>query len=79
MLFISGSGAVHSDGYFYYGFNLAIEMLFISGARGGDEHLSNLRFNLAIEMLFISGTPAVSITAGDGGFNLAIEMLFISG
>ena len=62
-------------------FNLAIEMLFISGLANGYPNVSPHRsFNLAIEMLFISGdgdwrTAAVSLSC----FNLAIEMLFISG
>ena len=61
-------------------FNLAIEMLFISGWRRTERFTTFYsRFNLAIEMLFISGW----IWRGCGlplmCFNLAIEMLFISG
>ena len=37
------------------GFNLAIEMLFISGQQPNAPHSRHPRFNLAIEMLFISG------------------------
>ena len=64
-----------------YGFNLAIEMLVISGnVRNPDSSVGLGRFNLAIEMLIISGQymPAFP-QAGNLRFNLAIEMLIISG
>ena len=62
------------------GFNLAIEMLVISGPICAASRLYLLSFNLAIEMLVISGLfrrnhTKVRITR----FNLAIEMLVISG
>ena len=62
-------------------FNLAIEMLFISGATAR-LRIPNypLCFNLVIEMLFISGLENdIGRQATISGFNLAIEMLFISG
>ena len=63
-------------------FNLAIEMLFISGLLCWERHrhCHRHRFNLAIEMLFISGRWPLNTMQGRlPGFNLAIEMLFISG
>ena len=60
-------------------FNLAIEILVISGSLTSPESREPcLRFNLAIEMLIISGY-SVSTEASAFGFNLAIEMLIISG
>ena len=43
-------------------FNLAIEMLFISGWCLPGIPLNGKRFNLAIEMLFISGPSAIACT-----------------
>ena len=62
-------------------FNLAIEMLFISGTLFSTYRIgSTNRFNLAIEMLFISGEYAINTRSEQHCcFNLAIEMLFISG
>ena len=61
-------------------FNLAIEMLVISGENGGGEPLCRfLCFNLAIEMLIISGSKDSLLYLLSNGFNLAIEMLVISG
>ena len=63
-------------------FNLAIEMLIISGARLLVCQAVQLlhRFNLAIEMLIISGLQAdAKFRAAEARFNLAIEMLIISG
>ena len=63
------------------GFNLAIEMLVISGFNRLNGISGFLfRFNLAIEMLVISGSMS-PINSKDASpcFNLAIEMLVISG
>ena len=61
-------------------FNLAIEMLVISGSGCSGSYRGYSRFNLAIEMLVISGeTGPFSATRCIACFNLAIEMLVISG
>ena len=65
----------------YLSFNLAIEMLVISGWRSQtEEQRLHYRFNLAIEMLVISGIDSACWPARQfQSFNLAIEMLVISG
>ena len=62
-------------------FNLAIEMLIISGSAVRILNPNLIRcFNLAIEMLIISGTADAHAEMDvSSGFNLAIEMLIISG
>ena len=60
-------------------FNLAIEMLVISGTDGTAHRRLQPCFNLAIEMLVISGEEAGLVTRQLFSFNLAIEMLVISG
>ena len=62
------------------GFNLAIEMLVISGAMPLSRSTAATGgFNLAIEMLVISGEGASQAIPRSVCFNLAIEMLVISG
>ena len=65
----------------YACFNLAIEMLVISGHQlRNSAELTPMSFNLAIEMLVISGhRGGNSRKCLHGSFNLAIEMLVISG
>ena len=67
MLFISGNFDV-CELEFAVGFNLAIEMLFISGACSNRKPNSFCRFNLAIEMLFISGTVKFCPPVAEVGF-----------
>ena len=62
------------------GFNLAIEILVISGrCRFGKLPSVFQRFNLAIEILVISGFAWVASASARDSFNLAIEILVISG
>ena len=60
-------------------FNLAIEMLVISGSGHRLTRTQSHGFNLAIEMLVISGERKPSTESLFICFNLAIEMLVISG
>ena len=63
-----------------YRFNLAIEMLIISGTTEPSVTKSKgTGFNLAIEMLIISGRNRRMSRRKSVCFNLAIEMLIISG
>ena len=68
---------------FSSGFNLAIEMLFMSGNMSARTSLNAFCFNLAIERLFrsgLAGAPAHLLADSNFmGFNLAIERLFRSG
>ena len=56
MLFISGAATEPEAFQAFLGFNLVIEMLFISGARRCRVRCGLRSFNLVIEMLFISGS-----------------------
>ena len=63
-----------------YGFNLGIEMLFVSSLRWKNwAEPIGYSFNLGIEMLFVSSLLRQRTSEMGGGcFNLGIEMLFVS-
>ena len=79
MLVISGSAFIIHCNRLQLSFNLAIEMLVISGKGQSPGAAASDGFNLAIEMLVISGTSDLTTKRSLNCFNLAIEMLVISG